>query len=94
MNIFAPTKAAKGPEIDEDYVKTIFSFLKVMKYQNTDYLRALASKESTPDVWIKWITKFVEGENIMPATSSAEINIPGKILRKRNILKAQEAQLV
>ncbi|NND77797.1 MAG: hypothetical protein HKN39_06405 [Flavobacteriales bacterium] len=90
---FAPTKAAKGPEIDDDYVRTIFAFLKAMNYQNTEYLGELAEKDSTPAVWKKWALKYVVRDLILPATSSAEINIPGKILRKESILKAQEAIL-
>jgi len=91
---FAPTKAAKGEHINDDYVKTLFAFLQSMNYSNNAYLSQLASKEETPAVWKKWIDVFLKGDEIAAAQSEAAINIPNKILSKENIIKAQEALLV
>ena len=64
-----------------------------MEYQNHDYLNSLMQDLSTPEVWKKWINAFLEGVEILPAQSTAEINVPEKILRKKDILEAQEAIL-
>ena len=88
---FAPTRAAKGDNVNEDYIRSIFAFLQRMNYSNRTYLMELSDKPETPEVWKKWIAKYLADEEITAAQSTAEINIPGKILRKENILGAQEA---
>ena len=81
----------KGVEVDDDFVRSIFAFLQEMDYDNFDFLKDLSARETTTEVWKKWISKFVSKESITPAQGTPEITIPGKILRKENILKAQEA---
>ncbi|MEM7163498.1 MAG: hypothetical protein AAF487_13785 [Bacteroidota bacterium] len=86
---FAPSKAAKGLEINDNFIRTIFAFLRVMKYENLDFLNHFVSNSETPQLWKKWGKKFLANEQIAPAESSAEINIPGKVMRKERIIEAQ-----
>ncbi len=75
-NYFAPSKAAKGPEIDDYSMQMVFGFMQRLNLVETDYLNELMTRNNTPTYYKNWIAKAVSNEFIEDVYHREEINIP------------------
>lgn len=85
---FAPTKAAKGPEIDNYSMQMLFSFLQKANLVDLDYFNELLQRTTVPALYKIWIQKIVNGEEIPEVYHRTELNIPQKSYTLEDILEA------
>lgn len=85
---FAPTKAAKGPEVDDYSMQMAFGFLQRANLIDKAYLAEFKDRANTPDYYKKWIDKVLNDEVIEDVYHRTELNIPQKSYTFADIYKA------
>lgn len=84
---FAPTKAAKGPDVDDYSMQMVFAFLQEADLLELEYLKEFRDRATTPPYYKKWIDKVLNGENVPEVFHRTEINIPQKTYTIQDIYK-------
>lgn len=85
---FAPTKAAKGKEVDDYSMQMIYSFLQKANLFEEEYFSGLLQRADLPGNHRFWIEKAINGEKIPEVYHRTELNIPQKSYRLLDIEKA------
>jgi hypothetical protein len=73
---FAPTRAQKGPEVDDYSIQTVFAFMQQMGFNDVDFLESLKSNRDVPSYYHKWINMIINNEPIPETFAKEEINVP------------------
>lgn len=87
---FAPTRAAKGPEIDNYSIQTVFAFMQKMGFNDYDFIRSLKNSADVPAYYHKWIDMFLANEPIPDTYAKETINIPGGVMTKEDVIAASD----
>lgn len=90
---FAPTKAAKGPEVDAYSMQLVFSFIQQAGLVDKAYLTDLLDRKATPNYYKPWIKMILNDELIPDVYHRDEINIPQKGYTIQDIFKASNQEL-
>ncbi len=85
---FAPTKAAKGSEVDNYSIQTVCKFIQEMNLTEPEYLSEFLKRPDLPTYYLKWIEMLIEGKTIPETFAKEEINIPAKKYSREAVLKA------
>ena len=85
---FAPTRAQKGPEVDDYSMQTVFAFMQRMGFKDESFLSELKQNPAVPVYYHKWIDKLLTNESIPDTYAKEQINVPGGKMMVENILKA------
>lgn len=85
---FAPTKAAKGPDVDSYSIQMVCKFIQEMNLTEPEYLTKLLEKPETPAYYRSWIQMLIAGDPIPETFAKEEINIPAKKYYREDVLKA------
>jgi hypothetical protein len=85
---FAPTKAEKGPQVDQYSAQMIFAFLQRSALFEADFFRDLLQGNTIPAYYRKWIEMALDQKDIEDVYHRTEINIPQKTYFREDILKA------
>lgn len=86
---FAPTRSAKGPDIDRYSIQTVFRYLQEGEYLDKEYLES--KKSDLPDYYQPFITMYLTGQEIPETYAKAKINIPSEGFTKEEVLAAVNA---
>lgn len=87
---FAPTRAQKGPEVDDYSIQTVFSFMQRMGFNDEIFLNELKKNMLVPTYYHKWIDKLLNDEAIPETYAKEQINVPGGRMMVEDILKAAQ----
>jgi len=87
---FAPTRAAKGPKVDDFSMQQVFAVIQRMDLVDKDYFTELKGRKSTPAHYIKYIDMLLNDEHIDDVAHPTEINIPNKSYTREDILEADK----
>ncbi len=87
---FAPTKAAKGDEVNDYSLRMIFDFLQKTDLIDADFLKEMLQNPITPAYYKVWIEMMLKGKTIPEVYHRNEINIPRGNYLREHILAAQE----
>lgn len=85
---FAPSRAQKGPEINDKSMQLLFSFLQRAELVDKAYLKSRLEKPGLPEYYHKWIQMVLNNEPIPELFHRTEINIPQKTYTMDDIKKA------
>lgn len=83
---FAPTKAQKGPLVDEYSAQMIFAFIQRAGLFDADFFKSV--RQGLPVYYHKFIDMILAGIDIPDVYHRTEINIPQKTYYREDILKA------
>lgn len=86
---FAPTRAAKGDEVNEYCMRMIFDFLQQANLVDKEFLKEMLQRSSTPNYYKKWIEMVIKDEKVPEVFHRDEINIPRRSYTREDILQAQ-----
>ena len=75
---FEPTRKAIGPDVDSYSMQTVFYFLQNRNLIDSDFLRQLLDKDSTPLYYKPLINEILNGAKIEETFCKEFINIPSK----------------
>jgi len=81
---FAPTKAEKGPVVDEYSAQMIFAFIQRAGLFDKDFFET--NRNKIPSYYHKFIDMIVAGENIPDVYHRTEINVPQKTYYREDVL--------
>jgi hypothetical protein len=85
---FAPTRAAKGPEVDEYSMRMIFNFLQLADLVDVDFLKQVRSNAITPSYYHKWLDMAINQQKVPEVFHREEINIPIRAYTRSDIQTA------
>ena len=85
---FAPTRAAKGDDVDEYCMRMIFNFIQEAGLVDKDLLNEVKRNPITPAYYQKWIDMVLRDETVAEVFHRHEINIPIKGYVRQDILNA------
>ncbi len=85
---FAPTRSAKGPEIDSYSIQTVCRFIQEKGILDADYLQEVVNRPQTPEYYKPWLQKLIQGEVIPETFAKTEINIPMKSYTREDVMRA------
>lgn len=85
---FAPTKQAKGKEVDEYSAQMIFSFIQSAGLVEVDFWESVKDNSRIPAYYKPFINKLISGEKIPVVYHRDEINIPQKTYTIKDIYKS------
>lgn len=85
---FAPTRAAKGPEVDEYSMRMLFNFLQLADLIEPDFLKQVRNSSLTPSYYHKWIDMVLRNEMVPEVYHREEINIPSLAYTREDIMTA------
>ncbi len=85
---FAPTRSAKGPEIDSYSIQTVCRFIQEKGILDAAYLQEVVYRPQTPAYYKPWLQKLIDGENIPETFAKTEINIPMKSYTREDVMRA------
>jgi hypothetical protein len=87
---FAPTRAQKGPEVDDYSIQTVFAFMQQMGFNDVDFLESLKSNRDVPSYYHKWIDMLLNNQSIPDTYAKDNINVPGGKITVDDILFANK----
>lgn len=85
---FAPTRAQKGPEVDDYSIQTVFAFMQRMGFKDESFLSELKQNPAVPVYYHKWIDMLLNKEHIEDTYAKEQINVPGGRMMVEDILNA------
>jgi hypothetical protein len=85
---FAPTRAAKGAEVDEYSMRMIFDFLQQANLIDTEFLKQVKESPITPKYYHKWLDMAIRNEKVPEVFHREEINIPIRAYTRADIMAA------
>jgi hypothetical protein len=89
-DFFEPTRNAKGPQVDDYSIQTVFAFMQRMNFKDMDFIRSLKQSKEVPAYYHKWIDMFLKNEPIPDTFAKETINIPGGVMTIDDILSANK----
>ena len=87
---FAPTRAAKGDEVNEYSMRMIFDFLQQADLIDKAMLEEVRKSPITPAYYFKWIDMALRGEKVPEVFHRDTINIPHLTYTRENIIQSQK----
>lgn len=87
---FAPTRAAKGPDVNSYSMQAIFAFIQRMGWRNTAFLNSMKQNPDVPKYYYPFIDKLIADEPIADVYAKDQINIPKGQFYKQDILNAHK----
>ena len=85
---FAPTRAAKGAEVDEYSMRMIFDFIQQADLAEPEFLKQVKSNPLTPAYYHKWLDMVIRNEKVPEVFHREEINIPIRAYTRADIMAA------
>lgn len=85
---FAPTRKATGPEVDSYSFQTVCKFIQEKNLIDNEYFNEVMNRAETPEYYMPWLLKLINGEEIPETFAKEEINIPVRKYKREDVLKA------
>ncbi|HOZ91102.1 MAG TPA: hypothetical protein PKX59_09305 [Bacteroidia bacterium] len=85
---FAPTRAAKGAEVDEYSMRMIFDFLQQADLVEPEFLKQVRANTITPAYYYKWLDMVLNNQKVPEVFHREEINIPIRAYTRADIQTA------
>ncbi|MCE3258647.1 MAG: hypothetical protein K0S12_288 [Bacteroidetes bacterium] len=85
-DFFAPTRNAKGPEIDNYSIQTVFAFMQRKGFKDMNFIKSLKASKDVPAYYHKWIDMFLNEQPIPDTFAKETINIPGGIMTIEDVI--------
>jgi hypothetical protein len=82
---FAPTRAAKGPDVREYCLQMLFSFIQRAEMMDAALIDSVLADSDLPEHYKPWLLKLKSGERIADVFHRTEINIPNKTYYRKDV---------